>query len=228
MAEKIGADDFVRIDYTARQGSNGAVFDTTDAAKAKEAKIYDEKYAYAPALVVVGKGMVVKGLDDALLGMAVGESKKLELLPEKAFGLRNPNLVRVLPLAEFRKHDLNPVPGMVMELDGTPALIRSVTSGRVMVDMNHTLAGERITYEVKVVEKLATSESKIKALLESNGIKGAEVKVKEGKAELRFPDAIEKDAKYFVGKSATVRAITELIPEVKKVAVEEEYLNKAD
>ncbi len=222
--EKVAAGDFVRIAYTARQGSTGAVVDTTDGAVAKEAKIYDEKYAYGPAHVVVGKGMVVKGLDEALAGMAVGEEKKLELQPENAFGPRNPKLVRVLPLAEFRKRDLNPAPGMVMELDGNPALIRSVTSGRVMVDMNHSLAGEKISYDVKIAEKLSTTDSKIAALLESNGLKGAGVKVTEGALELSFPNSIEKDARYFVGKTAAVRAIKELIPEVKKIEVKEEYL----
>lgn len=222
--EKVAAGDFVRIAYTARQGSTGAVFDTTDAAKAKEAKIYNEKYAYGPALVVVGKGMVVKGLDDALAGMAVGEERKLELQPEKAFGQRNPKLMRVLPLAEFKKRDINPYPGMVVDLDGNAAMIRSVTSGRVMIDMNHSLAGEKISYELKITEKISSTDEKVKALLESNGLKGAAVKVKEGALELSFPGSVEKDAKYFVGKSSAIRAMKELIPEIKKVEVKEEYL----
>lgn len=222
--EKIAAGDFVRVEYTGRQGSTGAVFDTTDAGKAKEAKIYDEKYSYGPALVVVGKGMVMKGLDEALAGMSVGEGKTVELPPEKAFGLRNPKLIRVLPLSEFRKRDINPYPGMVVDLDGTGALVRSVTSGRVMVDMNHSFAGERITYDVKITEKLATAEAKVAALLESNGLKGAAVKLNGGELELSFPDSIEKDAKFFVGKTSSIRAIRELLPEIKKVEVKEEYL----
>lgn len=222
--EKVAAGDFVRIAYTARQGSTGAVFDTTDAAKAKEAKIYNEKYAYGPALVVVGKGMVVKGLDEALAGMSVGEEKKLELQPEKAFGQRNPKLVRVLPLAEFKKRDLNPYPGMVVDIDDNAALVRSVTSGRVMIDMNHSLAGEKVSYDVKITEKLASAESKVAALMESNGLKGAGVKLKEGGLELSFPNSVEKDARYFVGKSSAIRAIRELLPEVKRIDVKEEYL----
>jgi len=222
--EKVASGDFVRIEYTGKLGSSGAVFDTTDDGKAKDAKIYNEKYSYGPALVVVGKGMVVKGLDDGLVGMAVGDQKTLELQPEKAFGKRNPSLIRVLPLSEFRKRDINPYPGMVVDLDGTAAVVRSVTSGRVMVDMNHTLAGEKITYEVKVAEKLASPEDKVKALLESNGLKGADVKIKAGEVVLSIPDSIDKDAKYFLGKTASVRAIKELVPGIKKISVEEEYL----
>jgi len=224
--EKVSAGDFVRIGYTARQGSTGAVFDTTDEAMAKEANIYSEKYAYGPALVVVGKGMVVKGLDDALVGMGVGEEKKVELQPEKAFGLRNPKLVRVLPLSEFRKRDVSPYPGMVVDLDGTAALVRSVTSGRVMVDLNHTLAGEKISYEVKIAEKISATDAKVRALLESNGITGAGIKLDGGDLELSFPDVVEKDARYFVGRSAVIRAIRELLPEIRKIGVGEEYLPK--
>ena len=224
--EKVSAGDFVRIGYTARQGSTGAVFDTTDETRAKEANIYSEKYAYGPALVVVGKGMVVKGLDDALVGMGVGEEKKVELQPEKAFGLRNPKLVRVLPLSEFRKRDVSPYPGMVVDLDGTAALVRSVTSGRVMVDLNHTLAGEKISYEVKIAEKISATDAKVRALLESNGITGAGIKLDGGDLELSFPDVVEKDARYFVGRSAVIRAIRELLPEIRKIGVGEEYLPK--
>ncbi len=224
MTEKTGPGDFVRIEFTGKRAADGSVFDTTDAAKAKEAGIFNERYKYGPSLVVVGKGMVVKGLDDALAGMPLGEARKVEIPPEKAFGQRNASLVRVIPLAEFRKRDLEPKQGMVIELDDRPALVRSVTSGRVMVDMNHSLAGEKVVYEVKVTEKVDGAEGKLKALLDENGLSGATVKMKGSEPVLGFSHKAGEEAKHLVAKAAFLRSVKELMPELGKVRFEEEFI----
>lgn len=223
MADKIGTGDFVRVEFTGRRAAGGAVFDTTDAAKAKEAGIFNERYKYGPSLVVVGKGMVVKGMDEALAGMSVGESRKLELQPEQAFGLRMPSLIRVIPLSEFRKRDVSPQPGMMIELDGNPAMVKSVTSGRVMVDMNHTLAGDKILYDVKVTEKLEGMDKKVRAILQENGLEPGAVKATADAAEIAFKPESGGEARHFVAKTAFLRAAKELLPELKKVRFDEEF-----
>ena len=224
MADKISSGDFVKIEFTGKRKVNGAVFDTTDEAKAKEAGIYNNNSTYGPTLVVVNKGMIVKGLDEALVGMGVGEQKTIEIPPEKAFGLRNPALVRVVPLAEFRKRDINPYPGMVVDLDGAPAIVRSVNSGRVMVDLNHALAGETIIYDVKVTSKIDGTEERAKALLENNKLNATKVAFNGGKLEVSFPSSDgPRDAEFFISKTTFIRAIRELLPEVNELEIKETY-----
>lgn len=224
MAGPISIGDFAKIEFTGKLGQDGIVFDTTDAAKAKEAGIFSEKRAYGPALVVAGKDMVVKGLDEALLGMQAGASKTVTILPEKAYGPRSPQLIRVLPLAEFRKRDMHPAPGMTVELDGRTARVRSVTSGRVTVDLNHPLAGETLVYDLKVAEKIEGTEARAKALLENSGVKGVSAKLSGGKLEVVAPSSAKpEDAQFFLGKLQFVRAAKELIPEITEMEVKETF-----
>ena len=56
--------------------------------------------------------------DGATVGMSVGEEKKTELEPKDAFGERNPELSRVMHLSDFRKRDMDPYPGMQVDIDG--------------------------------------------------------------------------------------------------------------
>ncbi|MEM3399247.1 MAG: peptidylprolyl isomerase [Candidatus Micrarchaeia archaeon] len=212
--------DFVEIEYTAKKASDGVVFDTTDEAKARSAGIYAENTRYGPLLVVVGKGHVVSGLDEALVGMEVGQERSVEVLPEKGFGKKDPKLLRVMSLNEFRKQRIEPYPGMPVTLDGISAVVKSVSGGRVMVDMNHPLAGEKLIYDVKVVRKLETEEEKIRGLLSSEKLDG----------EIKFGDVVtisiknaKNDVSYFIAKSNFLRRLFELM-DMKKVRVVEDFV----
>ncbi|MDD5317514.1 MAG: peptidylprolyl isomerase [Candidatus ainarchaeum sp.] len=224
MPESVAKGDFVKIEFTGTRQSDGSVFDTTDAAKAKEAGVFSEKAKYAPKLVAVGKGMVVPGLDEALEGMAPGEEKSVEAAPEKAYGPRSPSRVRIVPISEFRKQGLSPEPGMMFELDGTPALVRSVTSGRVMVDLNHPLAGETLAFKVKLVEKISGTENRAKALLEDCGLKFESARLAGSSLEVSFPKSGKPDAETFVSKVGFIRAAKELLPEITSFETRETYL----
>jgi len=213
--------DFIRIEYTGRKASDGKVFDTTDEALARKEGIYSENTRYGPSLVIVGKTPILKGIDEAIEEMGVGDKRELELGPEKAFGKRNPKLIHVLSMAEFKRHKIQPYPGLVLDLDGRQALVKSVTSGRVMIDMNHPLAGEKVNYELRVVDSIDSTENKVRALLDANGMSEADVSVKAGKVELSFPEKVEKSAKLFIEGTGFTKALKELIPEVKDVKVKE-------
>ncbi|MEM4389130.1 MAG: peptidylprolyl isomerase [Candidatus Micrarchaeia archaeon] len=219
---KVSKGDFIKIEYTGRTVSDNRVFDTTSAEVAKKEGIFDEKARYAPGLVVVGMGTVIKGLDEVLEGMEVGESKKVEVPPDKAFGRRDPNLVRVLPESEFKRRGIEPYPGQLVSIDNAMAVVKSVSSGRVMVDFNHLLAGETLSYEVKVVEKLTSLEQKINALLENNELRG-KVKVDGNVVEVTFPAEIKKDADFLINKASFVANALRLLPEVESIRVIEEY-----
>jgi FKBP-type peptidyl-prolyl cis-trans isomerase 2 len=155
--------------------------------------------------------------------MGVGEQKSVELPPEDAFGIRDPNLVRILPLSEFKKRELDPFPGMLLDLDGTKGVVKSVSGGRVMVDLNHPLAGERIVYDVKVEEKLTETNPKIQALLDSLNLKADSFKLDGGVLQVLFPPSVKKDVDFILSKSNFVSSLLNLMPEVKKLSIVEEY-----
>ncbi len=162
----ISKGDFIRISYIGRIKDTGKVFDTNIESVAKEHGLYRENVKFKPQPIVVGAGHVIKGLDEAIEGSEVGETKKVVIPPEKAFGQRRADLIKVIPLREFKKNKINPVPGMVIEIDGKPAKILSVSGGRVRVDFNNELAGKVVEYEFKVEEKINKTEEKIRLLLE--------------------------------------------------------------
>ena len=223
MAEKVSSGDLVRFEYTGRAA--GKAFDTTDAAAAKQAGIFDENAKYGPILVAAGKEQVLKGLDEALVGAELGVEKKITLPPEKAFGPKNPELLRLISLGEFRKRGIDPKPGMVLDLDGTRAFVQSVSSGRVKVDLNHELAGQTVEYSFKVIERIAGSKEKLTALLKEllPGVSAPVLDMAAGKATISVPASAAKDSDYVIAKIRFIQQALLLVPEVKSVVFTEEY-----
>ena len=215
--------DFLKIEYTARRTSDKSVVLTTVEKIAKEEKVYDKDTKYAPQLVVVGKNSIIAGVDRAVKGMAVNESKTIEVEPGDGFGERREDLVSVMHLSDFREKDIDPRPGMQINLDGTIATVKSVNSGRVVVDANHPLAGERLLYDVKVVRKLENDSDKLVALSETYSLKAENTTIDKQTAKVAFGAAVKKDADYFINKSALVDAVFRYFDGVSKVVVDEEY-----
>lgn len=160
---KMKKGDFLKVSYTG--WCEGSLIETNDEAVARKEKVYEKEKKYKPAIVIVGEGMVLPGLDKALEGMKVGEEKKLKLAAKEAFGERRAEMIQLVPIKEFHKQKINPIPGMVLEISGKPARIQSVSSGRVRVDFNHPLAAKPVEYEIKVEEEAKTEDDKIKYLL---------------------------------------------------------------
>jgi len=156
--------DFIKISYTGKV-KDGRVFDTMREDIAKKEGIYDEKRTYKSLPIMVGEGHVLPGLDEALKVMKVGEEKTVEIPPEKGYGKRNPDLIRLVPIRRFKEQKITPIPGMPIEIDGKIARVQTVAGGRVRIDFNPELAGKTLIFDVKVEEKARTKEDKIKFLL---------------------------------------------------------------
>lgn len=97
--------DFISIDFVAKIKETGETFDTTLQDVAKKEHLFREGYVYEPMLVVVGDGWVLKGLDDELVGLESNKPSTVELLPAKAFGLRDPGKLKLIPLRRFKTED---------------------------------------------------------------------------------------------------------------------------
>ncbi|MGC8586884.1 MAG: FKBP-type peptidyl-prolyl cis-trans isomerase [Candidatus Micrarchaeia archaeon] len=222
MAFKEG--DFLKVEYSMWRAADNSLLYTTDKQLAEKSNIYSSEAKYTPQLVVVGKGSVVKGVDAALRKMELNKTERIELEPKDAFGERDPELVRVMPLSDLRSRDINPYPGMRLNLDGVVATVRSINSGRVLVDANHELAGEKLIYELKVVEKIEGDKAKVEALAESYSIKAASVSVENGAATLAVSEEVDKESSdYFVNKNMFLEALFKYIEGIKRIEIRETY-----
>ncbi len=157
--------DFIHIDYVAKVKETGDVFDTTIEEVAKKEGLYKEGEIYESKLMVVGEGWMLKTLEESLPKFELKKTASIEIPPEKAFGPRDPEKVRLVPLRRLTTRGITPQPGMRIELDGKLATVRTMGSGRVQLDFNPPLAGKTLLYDVTVQEKLETKLEKITALI---------------------------------------------------------------
>lgn len=138
MTVKTG--DKVKIEYT------GTLEDGT---------IFDSSADHGnPLEFEVGSGQVIKGFDDAILGMNEGEEKQFSIEPAEAYGEHDPTLVQKVP-REIFPQDAELVPGLLFEAglptgEKVPATITDVQGGIVSVDLNHPLAGKKLNFKIKV------------------------------------------------------------------------------
>ncbi len=155
----------IYINYTAKIKDTGEVIETTWEEEAKKYGIYKPGFKYAPRLIAVNEGWILKGVDEALLKAKVGERITVEIPPEKGFGLRDPNKIRLIPLRKFGEKASQIKVGDEVEIDGKIGIVRFIGSGRVQIDFNHKLAGKTLVYEIEILKELTEDEEKIRALL---------------------------------------------------------------
>jgi len=190
--------DFVKINYIGKIKESGKVFDTTFKEVAEKEGMFNPKVKYGPVLTIVGYEKVVKGLDEELMKMKIGERKEVEVPPEKGFGKRNPKLIKLVPLSEFKKQNIDPYPGMNLEMNGLRCKIVSVNSGRVRVDFNHPLSGKTLVFDVKIEERIEGDKEKIEALCEYYNCKTGEVKINDKEVEIFIENDIDRNIKKMI------------------------------
>jgi peptidylprolyl isomerase len=157
--------DFILIDYIAKVKETNEIFDTTKEDVAKKEHSYKEGEIYEPKLVVVGENWVLKSLDEAFTNMEVNNPQAVEIPADKAFGQRDPEKIRRVPIKQLYAKEINPVVGARIEFQGKMATIRSTGAGRVLLDFNPPLAGRTLIYDVTITKKLDAETEKISALI---------------------------------------------------------------
>jgi FKBP-type peptidyl-prolyl cis-trans isomerase 2 len=157
--------DFILIEYTAKVKETNEVFDTTNEETSKKEHLHKEGEIYEPKLIVVGEGWMLKPLDEAFTTMEPAKPATVEIPPAQAFGPRDPEKIKRVPLKQLLTKDINPAIGARIEYGGKNATIRSIGAGRVLLDFNPPLAGKTLVYDVTVQKKLEANEEKIAALI---------------------------------------------------------------
>jgi hypothetical protein len=75
-------------------------------------------------------------------------------------------------MSKFSEQKITPFPGLVLNIDGRNAKVRSVAGGRVMMDFNHPLAGKELHYEVEILEQVKEPKKMVESLLAYYGLGG--------------------------------------------------------
>jgi len=124
--------------------------------------IVDTNKGGAPLEFIMGKGQIIPGLENALVGMNEGENGDIMVKASDAYGDVNPEAIQTLPKEQFEGVDL--VEGMTLYGQGedgqtTQVTVKSFDDKEVTVDFNHPLAGKDLMFSVVVLsERVATDD----------------------------------------------------------------------
>jgi peptidylprolyl isomerase len=219
--------DFIIVDYTAKVKETGEIFDTTLEEIAKKERLYKEGDIYEPKLIVVGEGWVLKALDDSFPTMEVGKAVSVEIPQDKAFGPRDPEKIKRVPLKQLLAKEQTPSLGARIDYGGKMATVRTIGAGRVLLDFNPPLAGRTLVYDVTVKKKFETEKEKIASLIHRRT-----PALEEGKFEFSVKAktvAVEmpEDAFYLEGIQLAKRGIAldiqKFLPEITTVTFTETF-----
>ena len=218
---KISKIDFVEIEYTGKIKEYDVIFDTTDEKIAKENNLHG--HDYGPVIVCVGQEQVLKGIDKSLEGKEIGKEYGVEIKPEDAFGNRDAKLIQLIPTSKFKQQNIQPIPGMQMNIDDMLGIIKTVSGGRTLVDFNHPLAGKELSYKIKINRKIADDKEKLSGYLNLSIGKGFNAEINNVQAKITLKKEIPKEL-----QEALSQKITELIPSIRKAefTVKEKEKNK--
>ena len=152
----IESGDRVAIDYVGRF-EDGTVFNTSRYEVAVEHGLFDaqerERDGYAPQSFVVGAGEIISGLDEAVVGMSVGDEQTVTVPPEDAYGEFDEARVRTYDPETFAEMvGDEPTVGMHVHAEnGLHGDVVAVREDAVEVDFNHELAGKTLVFDVEIV-----------------------------------------------------------------------------
>jgi len=221
--------NLIYINYTAKVKDTGEAVETTIEEESKKLGIFDQDRRYEPRLVAVGEGWMLKGLEDEIGKMGIGEKKTVELAPSKAYGERDSTQVRMVPLRKFGEKAAELRVGDAVEVDNRVGVVRFVGSGRAQIDFNHRLAGKTLVYDLETVKKLETDDDVTRGLiarrLPGEGDKMTFTRTGE-EVSIEVPDELFLTDGLQIIKRGIANDVTHFIPAVKKVTFRESYIAK--
>lgn len=138
--QKVKSGDTVKVHYHGKL-NDGSTFDSSEGRE--------------PLEFIVGSGQVIKGFDDAVLLMVVGDKKTVQIPVENAYGERNDDMMMEYPRSEFPA-EMVPEIGMELQMSDNqgnifPVVIAEVGDEMVVLDANHPLAGEDLVFEIELI-----------------------------------------------------------------------------
>jgi peptidylprolyl isomerase len=138
---KVKPGDTVKVHYTGKL-TDGTVFDTSAERD--------------PLKVTLGQKQLILGFEEAVIGMAPGDSKTVDVPPENGYGDYRDEFVMVIERDQFPDH-VNPEIDQQLQIvqeNGQAFLVRvtDVSTSTVTLDANHPLAGQNLTFDIELLE----------------------------------------------------------------------------
>ena len=216
----------ILVDYTAKVKDSNEIFETTREEEAKKSELFDPTHKYEPRLISIGEGWVLKGLDEALAAANIGDKINVEITPDKGFGERDSNKVRMVAQRKLGEKADEVRVGDVIEIDHRTGIVRYVGSGRVQIDFNHRFAGRTLTYDVDVIKKVESDDDKIRSLikrrlpLDDEKIK---INLKGFTLEIELPEETLLAEGLQIIKRAVANDVFKFVPSLKDIKFIESF-----
>ncbi len=123
--------------------------------KLNDGTTFDSSEGREPLEFEVGSGSVIAGFDNGVTGMKVGDKKTINIPVDEAYGQLQDDLLIEFPLDRFPA-DMKPEVGMELNMSNGagqdfPVIITEVRDNSVVLDANHPLAGEDLTFDLELV-----------------------------------------------------------------------------
>jgi peptidylprolyl isomerase len=121
----------------------------------KDGSVFDQSREDHPLVFTAGTGQMIPGFDKAVMGMKVGEEKTFTIPAAEAYGPKNLKMIRNVPRSAF-KEDFTAADGDQITIRNSAGLalhgvLVSQTPDSLLIDFNHPLAGQDLTFDIKIV-----------------------------------------------------------------------------
>lgn len=209
--------DFIKIDFEMRTGEDRKLVATNLEQLARENNIYDENKKYRDAVLIVGNENMFKEINDSFKNAEIGKETEVEIKAENAYGLRDPNNIRVHTVRELQKLEIDPAVGKEVTINKKRGRIISVTPGRVLVDYNHQYAGKPVFYKYTVKSVVEDPVEKARSIIDMNYTQDAEkfdISIENGLLTIKIPEETKFDPFWIEAKFNIVSEIRKHLPDL--------------
>jgi len=139
-----------------REVRNGDTIKVHYRGRLEDGTVFDSSEGREPLQFEVGSGMVIPGFDKGVLGMTVGQKKTVIIPVDEAYGPVQEEMYMEFPINRFPE-DMKPEVGMSLNMSNgsgqaIPVVIAEVLDEVVILDANHPLAGEDLTFDLDLVD----------------------------------------------------------------------------
>ncbi len=138
------------------QAKQGDTVNVHYTGKLEDGTVFDSSRSRNPLQFTIGKGQVIAGFEQAVIGMSLGESKTARIPVDQAYGPRSDDRIVTVERTKLPP-GLNPLVGQRLELtheDDQRILVTvsAMTDTTLTLDANHPLAGKELTFDIELVK----------------------------------------------------------------------------
>jgi FKBP-type peptidyl-prolyl cis-trans isomerase 2 len=151
--------NMVRKEHPMAQAKSGDTVKVHYTGKLSDDTVFDSSANQNPLEFTIGSGQIIPGFEQAVVGMQPGESRTTSIPTEQAYGPHQDELLIPVERSQFPT-DMTPEVGQQIQIrlaDGQAAVatIADISDSEVILDANHPLAGEDLTFDIELVEIVA-------------------------------------------------------------------------